>query len=110
MSNMSLIERKQECRVCHKEKPLDEFRKDNFGSTIVIDTICLQWCGAGRQSLEELMARPHAGGRPEIDLPLERIKELRESGLGYKSIASILKSMGFDVSHTTVKRRLDESS
>jgi len=105
---MRLIERNSTCRVCGREKPLSEFHRHAHDDVIVIDDICLNCASFGRPSLEDLKARPHAGGRPKLTLPLGRIKKLHEQGKGYKSISKILKAEGYNVSHTTIRRKLLE--
>ncbi|MCP8323127.1 MAG: recombinase family protein [Candidatus Methylarchaceae archaeon HK02M2] len=103
---MSLKERTTVCRVCNKEKPHSEFCKKDYGDVLLIDTICLKCAGFGRPSLDELMARPHAGGRPEQILPLQLIQDLYNQGYGFKRIARILREQGINTSHTTVRNKL----
>ena len=105
---MSLKIRTMTCRVCCKEKPQSEFYRKTYGDVIVIDDICLKCASFGRPSLDELLARPHAGGRPKLALPLNKIKDLHQQGLGYKSIAKKLREDGYNISHTTVRRKLLE--
>lgn len=108
MDRAGLKIRTTTCRVCGAEKDLSEFSRKNFGDVIVIDDICLHCDSFGRPSLGELLARPHAGGRPKLTLPLNKIKELHQQGLGYKAIAKKLREDGYNISHTTVRRKLLE--
>lgn len=48
-------------------------------------------------------------GRHKTDLPLAKIKELREKGYGSRKIAEKLASEGIEVHFTTIARALKES-
>lgn len=45
-------------------------------------------------------------GRPRLDLPVNRIRELQKQGLGSKAIATQLKRDGCKISYKTVQRFL----
>ncbi|MBB5147763.1 MULTISPECIES: YneB family resolvase-like protein [Ureibacillus] len=47
-------------------------------------------------------------GRERIDVPIEEIVNLREKGLTFQEIASILRGLGYEVSKATVHRRYME--
>ncbi len=103
------LEWQQTCIVCNKDKPASEFAKHNYGSGLVVGHVCFQCQSFGRKSLKELAERKHAGGRPKLDLPIQKIKELHEQGHGYKSITRILNEQGFKTSTATIRRMLINS-
>ncbi|MEK4252947.1 YneB family resolvase-like protein [Ureibacillus sp. FSL K6-2830] len=47
-------------------------------------------------------------GRERIDVPIEEVVNLREKGLTFQEIASILRGLGYEVSKATVHRRYME--
>jgi hypothetical protein len=47
-------------------------------------------------------------GRPQLDVPLVKIKRLSEQGLGGWAITRELKAEGYSVSDRTVYRRINE--
>lgn len=47
-------------------------------------------------------------GRERIVVPIEEIVNLREKGLTFQEIASILRGLGYEVSKATVHRRYME--
>ncbi len=97
------------CAVCYTEKIIQDFDSKVKGAELWVDPVCKKCRMAGRMTLEELANRPHAGGRPRIQLPLGLIKELYNQGLGYKRIASAMKELGYKVSASTVWRKLQEN-
>lgn len=52
--------------------------------------------------------RRNREGRERIDVPIEEIVSLREKGLTFQEIASILRGLGYEVSKATVHRRYVE--
>ena len=90
--------RTQICEVCKEEKPLTEFNATATNLTIRFDAVCTVCRMAGRKSIKQLIEEySKHGGRPRIYLPFERIKQLREVGLGYKAIATQLRKEGYQV-------------
>jgi hypothetical protein len=53
-----------------------------------------------------VLSTSNAKGRPHLDLPEDKIRELAATGLGPKGIAAILCDWGIMVSSRTVKRML----
>lgn len=53
-----------------------------------------------------VLSTPNANGRPHLDLPEDKIRELAATGLGPKGIAAILCDRGVMVSSRTIKRML----
>lgn len=52
--------------------------------------------------------RKNREGRDRIEVPIEEIVSLREKGLTFQEIASILRGLGYQVSKATVHRRYVE--
>jgi hypothetical protein len=94
------------CPACGIYKPITEFDKRTHGLKMLIDPVCRKCRLAGRAPIEELLSRKHAGGRNKIPLPLGKIKELHENGYGYKAIRTELRKLGYEVSYSTIARRI----
>jgi len=100
----------QICIVCKEEKPLTEFDAKADSLKIYIDDVCLKCQRTGRKSIEQLITKKHAGGRPEQILPLDLIRDLYNQGYGFKRIARMLGEQGIKTSHTTVRNKLINST
>jgi DNA invertase Pin-like site-specific DNA recombinase len=68
-----------------------------------------------RRAIDKQGYKPHknlkntqSGGRAKIDLPIDRIIELRNMGLNFADIAATLRGFGYSVSKATVHRRFVE--
>lgn len=92
------------CVVCQEEKILNDFDSKLRGGFPYVDDVCRQCRISGRVTVDTMLNKPHAGGRPRIVLPVEMIKELYAQGRGYKSIASSMKELGYSVSANTIWR------
>lgn len=63
---------------------------------------------SGYRPERNLRRRGENAGRDRIDLPVEEIVRLRESGLTFADIAATMRSFGYEVSKATVHRRYQE--
>lgn len=68
-----------------------------------------------RRAIERRGYKPHknlkkhcSGGRTKIELPIDRITQLRDLGLSFADIAATLRGFGYNVSKSTVHRRYVE--
>ncbi|WJY28655.1 MULTISPECIES: YneB family resolvase-like protein [Sporosarcina] len=63
---------------------------------------------AGYRPERNLRNQGNAEGRERIDTPVQEIVSLREKGLTFEEITSVLKGLGHQVSKATVHRRYQE--
>ena len=62
----------------------------------------------GYDPTKNLKNRHQAPGRDRKDIPLDEVARLRESGLTFDEITSVLNGLGYSVSKATIHRRYQE--